>query len=515
MQVNGVISTGKEANVYHGTTPPPLSEGETEDTPPEQRKAKPVSVALKIYKTSILSFKDRHTYISGEYRFRHGYSGSNPRKMVKMWAEKEARNLKRLGAAGIRAPKPLELRENVLVMEFLGKEKEGEDGWASKRLKDAEREIDEEAAATAATSSDDASTMAVESRWAELYREMVAAMRTMWWACRLVHADLSEYNVLYHLQQLYIIDVSQSVEHDHPRALDFLRADISHVESYFSKRGGVKVLGLRKVFDWILKEPVGRSATGGRGGGKVGVEQEKEAGLRDQDDLTAAEAGESTKTIQTGGTGAFAVMEVRERERGESEEELMADLKDMMLRRKGEAPAPAPSDNARQETGTQATQSASKDLAADDQESDAVFRSAYIPRTLNEVYDPERDIAKMKKQGGGGKDDLIYGGMLPDQQRDPLANSGATAAPGGVVGPVGAFDEEEGASPGSASDSDEEDGRERREKAGPRGHRHEPKDVKKQRKQEVKAANAERRKEKAGRKQAEKMKSKGGGPSKS
>jgi hypothetical protein len=33
--------------------------------------------------------------MSGDYRFRNGYSKSNPRKMVKMWAEKEYRNLSR------------------------------------------------------------------------------------------------------------------------------------------------------------------------------------------------------------------------------------------------------------------------------------------------------------------------------------------------------------------------------------------------------------------------------------
>ena len=40
-------------------------------------------------------FKDRDKYVSGDYRFRNGYSKSNPRKMVKMWAEKEFRNLSR------------------------------------------------------------------------------------------------------------------------------------------------------------------------------------------------------------------------------------------------------------------------------------------------------------------------------------------------------------------------------------------------------------------------------------
>jgi hypothetical protein len=35
--------------------------------------------------------------VQGDFRFRHGYSKSNPRKMVKTWAEKEMRNLMRWG----------------------------------------------------------------------------------------------------------------------------------------------------------------------------------------------------------------------------------------------------------------------------------------------------------------------------------------------------------------------------------------------------------------------------------
>jgi hypothetical protein len=40
--------------------------------------------------------------------------------MVKMWAEKEFRNLNRLQAAGIASPKPVLLRQHVLVMTFIG-----------------------------------------------------------------------------------------------------------------------------------------------------------------------------------------------------------------------------------------------------------------------------------------------------------------------------------------------------------------------------------------------------------
>ena len=81
-------------------------------------------LAIKIYKTSILVFKDRDKYVTGEYRFRRGYS-RNPRKMVHLWAEKEMRNLKRLVAADIRTPDPVEVRENVLIMKFIG----DNEGW--------------------------------------------------------------------------------------------------------------------------------------------------------------------------------------------------------------------------------------------------------------------------------------------------------------------------------------------------------------------------------------------------
>lgn len=79
-------------------------------------------VAVKIYKTSILVFKDRERYVAGEYRFKGGFNKRNPRKMVAMWAEKEMRNLKRLHTAGIPCPEPLLLRNHILVMTFLGKD---------------------------------------------------------------------------------------------------------------------------------------------------------------------------------------------------------------------------------------------------------------------------------------------------------------------------------------------------------------------------------------------------------
>lgn len=164
-RIEGCVSTGKEANVYHAVT---------EHHPRTDAKG---SLALKIYKTSILVFKDRDRYVTGEFRFRLGYARSNPRKMVRLWAEKELRNLRRLEENKVRCPSAVEVRANVLVMEFLGRD-DPEEGWrASPRLKDAELPADGDALE-------------------KLYLELVATVRIIYQQCKLVHADLSEYNIL-------------------------------------------------------------------------------------------------------------------------------------------------------------------------------------------------------------------------------------------------------------------------------------------------------------------------------
>ena len=75
-------------------------------------------------------------------------------------------------------------------------------------------------------------------------------MRTMYQKCKLVHGDLSEYNLLYHEGRVWIIDVSQSVDLDHPHAFDFLREDCLHVNTFFEKNG-TKIIPQRELFDFI------------------------------------------------------------------------------------------------------------------------------------------------------------------------------------------------------------------------------------------------------------------------
>ena len=203
--IYGCVSTGKEANVYYA------------------QDAAGDEFALKVFKTSILVFKDRDRYVVGEFRFRRGYSKGNPRKMVAKWAEKEVRNLKRIAQAGIPCPEPIYQKQNVIMMRFLGS-----DGVPAPRLKD----------------------VIFESSVIDFYRETVNLLRKMYQDCKLVHADFSEYNLLYWNDRVYVIDVSQAVEHDHPHALDFLRRDCLNINDFFS-RSGCQVASHKGLFDFI------------------------------------------------------------------------------------------------------------------------------------------------------------------------------------------------------------------------------------------------------------------------
>jgi RIO kinase 1 len=336
-EVNGCVSTGKEANVYHARSP----DGS--------------SLALKIYKTSILVFKDRDRYVSGEFRFRSGYSRSNPRKMVRVWAEKEMRNLKRLHAAGFLVPYPHLLRSHVLVMDFLG-----DDGWPAPRLRDAGLG---------------------PSKLGGAYIEVVDVMRGMFQKCRLVHADLSEYNLLVHEGRVVLIDVSQSVETDHPRALEFLRIDCQNISDYF-RRSGVLTMTPRELFDYVVHAalPTREDEQNYLDAMRARAEERAVGGGTEEADNGAANGDETSA-----GAGAVAP---------------------------STSSAAAP-----QAAAAVAAKATAKAKAADESVEHAVFMQAYIPNSLFAVRDAEAETAKVISGQAG---QLYYGAL-----------TGLVAAPGG------------------------------------------------------------------------------------
>ncbi|XP_062488823.1 serine/threonine-protein kinase RIO3 isoform X2 [Pezoporus occidentalis] len=191
--ITGCISTGKESVVFHAYG----GESATED------KVIPPECAIKVFKTTLNEFKNRDKYIKDDYRFKDRFGRLNPRKIIRMWAEKEMHNLTRMQNAGIPCPKVVLLKKHVLVMSFIG-----QDQVPAPKLKDV------------TLSSEDMK---------KAYHQILNMMQQLYKECNLVHADLSEYNMLWHDGKVWLIDVSQSVEPTHPHGLEFLFRDCRNV----------------------------------------------------------------------------------------------------------------------------------------------------------------------------------------------------------------------------------------------------------------------------------------------
>lgn len=194
-QVNGIVSTGKEAIILHADCDPSY-EGDL-DLPKE--------VAIKIFKTTLNEFKQRDRYIKDDYRFKDRFSKQNNRTVISMWAEKEMHNLLRMKSVGIRVPDVIALRKHMLIMTFLG-----ENMVAAPKLKDVQLS--------------DANAIIA-------YEQTVEMMGILFNEAKLVHADLSEYNILWHKEECWFIDVAQSVEPAHPSALEFMMRDCGNIST--------------------------------------------------------------------------------------------------------------------------------------------------------------------------------------------------------------------------------------------------------------------------------------------
>lgn len=156
-------------------------------------------------------------------------------------------------------------------------------------------------------------------------------------------------------------------------------------------------------------------------------------------------------------------------------EETDADVAAEVRRLLEEEPAPADTANQGQSADGQQKQA---DPSASDE---AVFAQAYIPRTLDQVYDVERDVARVLRGEGS---DLIYADLtgVANAQKshdERTAHEGAQEASTGDQAEE-VSDDDEGASDAS-EDSDEEDGEATEGERKPRGKKFEDKDEKKAR----------------------------------
>lgn len=189
-----LTAKGKEADVYIAEAGSKVDSG---------------LVILKIFRIETSHFFNRELYIKGDPRFEK--IKLNQLSVINTWCKKEYGNLKLAEIAGIHAPKPYYFSGNVLAMEFIGY-----DGTPAGTLKrvgtpDPRKTLD----------------MIIDDM-RKMYRN------------ELVHADMSEYNILMKGHVPYIVDFGQAVVLGHPSAMRFLERDVGVILQFFRKAYGIE-----------------------------------------------------------------------------------------------------------------------------------------------------------------------------------------------------------------------------------------------------------------------------------
>jgi len=199
-EIHGVVQAGKEARIYWG----------------KDRKEK--ELAIKIYLTTSAEFKKgMQPYIEGDPRFTH--IRRDTRSLIYAWAQKEFKNLQCAREAGVRVPKPVVVEKNVLIMEFVGK-----NGVRAPLLKETTLKYPQ-----------------------QFFRLLLTYLRRLYHKGGLVHADLSEYNIMVWRGKPVIFDVAQAVLIEHPMADNFLRRDLENLYKYF-KRLNSNILPVEEIY---------------------------------------------------------------------------------------------------------------------------------------------------------------------------------------------------------------------------------------------------------------------------
>jgi RIO kinase 1 len=199
-EIHGVVKAGKEARIYWG----------------KDKQGK--ELAIKIYLMVSAEFrKGILKYIEGDPRFTGVRRDS--RALMFAWAQREFKNLEQATIARVRVPKPIAVRNNVLIMEFIGK-----DGVNAPSLKEQ-----------------------LPKNPSRVYGIILDYLNRLYSRAELVHGDISEYNIMLWKARPVLFDMAQAVPTSHPMAGFLLRRDLTNLNKFFS-RLGVKVPSIDECY---------------------------------------------------------------------------------------------------------------------------------------------------------------------------------------------------------------------------------------------------------------------------
>ncbi len=182
------LGVGKEADVYDALTP----EGKR--------------VAVKFHRLGRISFR--------QTRRVRGYVAELPHVswlyQSRLAAEREFEALKLVHACGVSVPEPINQSRHVVVMGMI----EGVELYHCPEIQKPQEVLD----------------------------EILFNVKKAYVKAKVIHADLSEFNVILQPDQCpLIIDWPQFVKKDHPNAERLLARDVRNITRFFSRKFGVRV----------------------------------------------------------------------------------------------------------------------------------------------------------------------------------------------------------------------------------------------------------------------------------
>lgn len=167
-----------------------------------------------VYRKSRLQ-RDRDGQVLRGNRGKHGGSAARNERgraaQVTSWIEYEHETQSLLYASGALVPKPIAQIGNAVLMEYIG-------------------DLDEPAPLLREVTLPDE---AAPRLFAEVLQNIECLL-----TCHRIHGDLSEYNMLYWQEQIFLIDFAQAVDPRYNIAIyDLLERDIERVCRYFARYG--------------------------------------------------------------------------------------------------------------------------------------------------------------------------------------------------------------------------------------------------------------------------------------
>ncbi|MFA5571718.1 MAG: serine/threonine protein kinase [Crenarchaeota archaeon] len=193
-----ILGVGKEADVYDALTP-------------QERR-----IAIKFHRIGRISFR--------QTRRKRGYIKEHSTWLYQshLAAEKEYQAMRKAFENGVSVPEPLTQNRHVIAMGMI------EGGELSKY-----RDIGKEE---------------------KVLREILRNIKKTYLKAGLIHADLSEYNIILQPDgHILIIDWPQAIKIDHKNARELLERDLKNVLNFFNRKFKVN-LAIEEAYKYVVGE---------------------------------------------------------------------------------------------------------------------------------------------------------------------------------------------------------------------------------------------------------------------